>query len=130
MKKLIDIFSDYQNIPFNLFQEEFELENIELYDLTLSKEIFENSPEGHNSNYSLKLLLKNGYVDKMYAYYKCGSNSNEISLDFLFNKYCTYSIPENESNCLARIFVYFAKIWAFDLYNEQMKNEKNEESVN
>lgn len=127
LKKLIDSFSDYQNIPFNLFQEEFELQDIGLYDLTLSKEIFENSPEGHNSNYSLKLVLTNDYNSRMLFDYKCGSNLDGISIDSLFKKYYTYSIPENESNCLAKIFVYFAKIWAFDLYNDQMK-KKNEDN--
>lgn len=130
LKSLIDTLSDYQNIPFNLFQEEFELKNIGLYDLTVSKEIFENSPEGHNSNYSLKLLLSPVYSNRMHFDYTCGSFTTQITLSLLFNKYYSYSIPENESNCLAKIFVYFAKICAFDLYNEQMKNKNEEESVN
>lgn len=107
-----------------LFFSEFKLTRLDYYDVIFEKILFENSPDGNNPDYELKLRLNNRRINFVLKYNNCSDTFDLFNCFEKFNQE-NFSFIQNDFISIFDMFYYFAKKWAAYSY-EKWKKEAEE----
>lgn len=108
----------------NVFLGDFKLTSISQYSIDLERILFENSPDGNNPDYELKIMISNKIIDFRLAY---NGHYQSFDLSDIFVKY--YRVDFRKENIVSAfgsindMYYYFAKKYAFDKYEEWKKED-------
>ena len=122
-----DFLDKLINVPYskdNIFGYDFKLIYFSRYNISLEKILFENSPTGNNPDYELKIQIVNETIK-----FRLGYNGYYQSFDLsnIFEKYYLVDFSkeniQSAFNSIFDMYLYFAKKYAFDKYEEWKKEE-------